>query len=85
MTPLEVLSIAFVMLLLGLGIVTAMKGKWFSFAIGFLGLNFVWFFTGLRLAKPNSYWARHFYSHDKLRRAAARSAKPSAAADPPQA
>jgi hypothetical protein len=85
MTPLDVLLIAFVMLLLGLGIITAMKGKWFSFVIGLLGLNFVWFFTGLRLAKPNSYWARHFYSDDKLHRAAARFAKPSAAANAPQA
>jgi hypothetical protein len=57
-------------------IVTALKGQWLLLAAGVLLLGFVWLIAAFRLARPNSYWARHFYSPEKLERARARYAQP---------
>jgi len=56
---------------LGAGIVTALKGKWFCFSAGFF-VGIVWFVSGLRLAKPDSFWAREFYSDEGRQLAASR-------------
>ncbi len=49
-------------------VVTASKGKYGMLALGVL-IHPVWWFGAIRLAKPNSYWARRFYDADKLQRA----------------
>ena len=48
---------------LGAGITTAMKGKWLSLMAGFVVVP-VWFISASRLAKPDSFWAREFYSDE---------------------
>ena len=47
-------------------------GIWALLGAGSLLLGFVWMIAAFRLARPNSYWARHFYSPEKLERSRAR-------------
>ncbi|HET9254135.1 MAG TPA: hypothetical protein VFO16_02900 [Pseudonocardiaceae bacterium] len=47
---------------------TAMKGKWGFFAIGWIFPIF-WIVGAIRLAMPDSYWARRFYSPAKMNEA----------------
>lgn len=49
-------------------VVTVLKGKFGMLALGVF-IHPIWWFGAIRLAKPNSYWARRFYDADKLRRA----------------
>jgi hypothetical protein len=46
-------------------VVTALKGKPWFLLVGFL-IGWCWIFGSLRLAKPQSWWARHFYDSTKL-------------------
>lgn len=66
---------AWVLLLIGTGFITALKGKWGMLALG-LAFFPVWFVAAARLAWPNSSWARRFYTEPKLDRARARYANP---------
>ena len=50
-------------------VVTALKGQWALFAAGWLTLGTVWLIAALRLARPESWWARHIYGPRKLARA----------------
>jgi hypothetical protein len=52
--------------------VTALKRQWLLFAAGWLTVGIVWWIASLRLARPESWWARRFYGPDKLSRAEAR-------------
>jgi hypothetical protein len=54
--------------------VTALKGHIALFVAGFF-FGLVWFVAAFRLAKPNSAWARRYYSEEKLRKARARYSK----------
>ena len=58
-----------ILLIVGLhivaAVVTALKGKPWFFVVGFL-IGWCWIFGSLRLAKPQSWWARHFYDSPKL-------------------
>jgi hypothetical protein len=61
--------------------INLLKGK-VGFALaGFVGfLHFLWWIGAIRLAKPNSWWARRFYvgdREDKLQKAIARHGDPS--------
>jgi hypothetical protein len=49
--------------------VTALKRQWLLFAAGWVTAGTVWWIASLRLARPESWWARRFYGADKLRRA----------------
>ncbi|WP_051183000.1 hypothetical protein [Nocardia vinacea] len=49
-------------------VVTALKGKFGMLALGVF-IHPIWWFDAIRLAKPNSYWARRFYDANKLQRA----------------
>ena len=60
--------VLYLLLLVALGTVTALKGKWGVFALGFLVWP-AWVLGAIRLAKPDSWWARRFYDEEKLRRA----------------
>jgi signal peptidase I len=53
---------------LPLGAITALKGKW---GVLVLGLVFwpAWVLGAIRLARPDSYWARRFYDNEKRGRA----------------
>ena len=51
------------------GMVTALKGRWAWFALGFLTGGLIWAATGLLLARPDSAWARSFYDPPKMARA----------------
>jgi hypothetical protein len=57
-------------------VVTALKGHWLLLGAGLLVLGLVWLIAAFRLARPNSYWARHFYSPAKLERSRARYPEP---------
>jgi hypothetical protein len=57
-------------------VVTALKGQWLLLGAGLLVLGLVWLIAAFRLARPNSYWARHFYSPEKRERSRARSPEP---------
>jgi hypothetical protein len=54
------------------GVVTALKGQWLLLAVGLLVGGIVWLIVALRLARPNSFWARRFYGKEKRRRSQAR-------------
>lgn len=53
------------------GVVTALKGKWGMLALG-LFINILWVVGAVRIAKPDSWWARRFYDDGKLAVAQAR-------------
>jgi signal peptidase I len=53
---------------LALGAVTALKGKWGMLVFGLIFWP-AWVFGAIRLARPNSYWARRFYDEEKRARA----------------
>lgn len=57
------------------GTVTLMKGQNLLFAAGLLTVGVVWMIAALRLARPDSYWARKFYGPDKLARSERRYAQ----------
>jgi hypothetical protein len=59
----------FVVLIFGPLIVTALKRHWLLFVAGWLTIGLVWWIASLRLARPDSWWARRFYGPDKLARA----------------
>jgi hypothetical protein len=62
----------FLLLVIGPLVVTALKKQWLLFAAGWLTVGIVWWIAALRLARPDSWWARRFYDEDKLARAEAR-------------
>lgn len=47
------------------GVVTALKGKPWLLLLGLL-IGWCWIFGSLRLAMPQSWWARTFYDSAKL-------------------
>jgi hypothetical protein len=51
------------------GVVTALKGHYALALIGLVALGLVWLVAFLRLARPNSWWARNMYGESKLARA----------------
>jgi hypothetical protein len=53
-----------------------MKGKWGSLIAGFFVVP-VWFVSACRLAKPDSFWAREFYTDEGRQLAASRFGHPS--------
>jgi hypothetical protein len=71
----SVLVFAIVVLWLSVPLVCALKGKWwfalFGLAGGYLGLV-----GAIRLAKPDSYWARHWYGEAKTVKAERRFPRP---------
>jgi hypothetical protein len=42
------------------GAVTALKGKWGFFFLGFF-IGVLWIIGAIRPAKPNSYWVRRYW------------------------
>ncbi|HWL32524.1 MAG TPA: hypothetical protein VNP89_02865 [Gaiellaceae bacterium] len=63
-----------VTLLLAVGasiVICAMKGKW-GMVFGGVVLHLLWYVGAIRLAKPNSWWARRFYDASKLATAQSR-------------
>jgi hypothetical protein len=64
-----VLVIALVLVIWGVPLViTALKGKHGMAALG-VAFHFLWWIGAIRLAKPDSFWARRFYDDGKLREA----------------
>ena len=51
--------------------ITGLKGKTGMLPLGLL-FHPIWWVAAIRLAKPNSWWARRFYDESKLARAQAR-------------
>jgi hypothetical protein len=47
------------------GVVTGLKGKPWLLLLGLL-VGWCWIFGSLRIAKPQSWWARRFYDESKL-------------------
>lgn len=54
------LFIAVLALTLLTGVVTALKGKWGFFFLGFF-IGVLWIIGAIRPAKADSYWARKFW------------------------
>ena len=59
----------YLMLLVVPGIVTLLKGQRLVFVAGLVLAGTVWVVASFRLARPDSWWARRFYSGAKLDRA----------------
>jgi hypothetical protein len=59
----------FLLLLVIPGAITLLKGQVLLFVAGAFTLALVWTVASFRLAKPDSWWARHFYDEAKLARA----------------
>lgn len=49
--------------------ITLLKGHRLLAVIGFFVGGVIWFVAAFRLARPDSYWAKRYYSDDKMRRA----------------
>jgi len=58
------------------GTITWLKGQHALFAAGLVVGGLVWTITAMRLARPDSWWARTFYADEKLARTRARYATP---------
>ena len=52
--------------------VAEMKGNSILVGAGWFTLGLTWWVAAFRLARPGSWWARHFYGPCKLARAEAR-------------
>ena len=48
------------------GVITGLKGKYGFLAAGLL-IGLFWVVGAIRLAKPESWWAKHFYDPKKMR------------------
>jgi hypothetical protein len=59
----------FLLLLAIPGTVTLLKGQVVLFVAGLFTLAVVWMVASFRLAKPDSWWAHHFYDERKRSRA----------------
>jgi hypothetical protein len=70
----EIVGLLFIVLLLGLGVVCAMKGKWVFFVLGWFTGMF-WIIGASRLGKPNSFWARRRYEPAEIAEAERRFAR----------
>ena len=81
MEPIVVLLV--VGLYIASAVVTALKGKPWFLLLGFL-IGWCWIFGSLRLAKPQSWWARRFYDSTKLNASSARFNTPAPAYEYPQ-
>jgi hypothetical protein len=57
--------VLFAGLFLASGVVTGLKGKPWLLLLGLL-IGWCWIFGSLRIAKPQSWWARRFYDESKL-------------------
>jgi hypothetical protein len=62
----------FAVIFIGPSWVVALKGQWALFDAGFTWSGFVWWIAAFRLARPESWWARHLYGAKKLARAEVR-------------
>lgn len=62
------LAVAYAVVLLATAVVTGLKSKWVSLVVGLVSFP-IWLVAALRLAKPDSWWARHFYDEAKRERA----------------
>lgn len=62
--------------------VTALKRQWLLFVAGWLTIGLVWWIAALRLARPDSWWARRFYGPAKLERSRQRYGGAGRAANP---
>lgn len=61
-----------VVVIIGPATVMVLKGQWPLLDAGFAWSGFVWWIAVFRLARPESWWARHLYGPAKLARAKAR-------------
>jgi hypothetical protein len=64
--------ISIALVILGSGPVCALKGKWKLAVVGLIAPAPFWIPGAIRLAKPGSWWARRWYSPEKLALANAR-------------
>ena len=67
--------LALVLGIIALGVVCALKGKYVTAALGILVPVWLWPIGAIRLAKPDSLWARQLYGPAKLARASERHAR----------
>ncbi len=51
--------------LIGVPLACALKGKWWFMLFALLG-GWLGLVGAIRLAKPDSYWARHWYGDEKM-------------------
>jgi hypothetical protein len=61
-----------IVIFLGPVTVAELKGHDFLVGFGWLTLGVTWWIAALKLARPESWWARHLYGPRKLARAEAR-------------
>ena len=61
-----------VVLFFGPVTIAEMKGNSILVGAGWFTLGITWWIAAFRLAKPESWWASHFYGPHKLARAEAR-------------
>jgi len=60
------------MLVIGAGIITWLKAHRIAFVLGLFTIGLTWVVAACRLAKPDSFWARHAYGDKQRARARAR-------------
>lgn len=47
-------------------LVVVLKGQYLLFFLGFLAGGILWWIVAFRLARPDSFWARRWYSKTRL-------------------
>lgn len=62
-------DLAVLLLVTAFAVIAALKGKPFLVLAGLVLTPVLWVVGTARLAKPNSYWARRFYTDAKIERA----------------
>jgi hypothetical protein len=64
-------AVAIGVLLVGCSVICAMKGKWWVALLGFIVnvIILVWPICAIRLAKPESFWARRWYDDETTAKA----------------
>jgi hypothetical protein len=65
-------AVLWIVLIVAPATITGLKGQWLLFGAGWMTLGLVWWIAALRLARPRSWWSRHFYGPSKLARAESR-------------
>jgi hypothetical protein len=66
-----IVLIVILLIVIGLVAINVLKGKPWLAALG-LVVHICWYVGAIRLAKPDSWWARRYYDEDKLHRSQVR-------------
>ena len=68
----ELLLLLLIPAIVAAAVITAMKGRWVLFILGFVLSPIFWAIGAMRLGRPDSHWAKRRYDPQRTERAAVR-------------